>query len=134
MEIDWGNEVTRMMEQIPQLAYELTQADASVWGVSVLDSSGQIVYQTENWNITAEAQTIMRLAEGTQAITISDVRYVVVENIPERIIATNVTGKGHLIVCPAGRGKIVCYINPAAGPRDALLNVMTYARKIGAFL
>ncbi len=123
-----------MMEQVPQLAFELTQADTNIWGVTVLDANGSLVYKTENWDISTEVAAVAQTNEKTSSIELSGVRYVVVENIPERIIATNVTGKGHLIICPAGRGKVVCYINPAAGPRDALLNVMTYARKIGAFL
>ncbi len=123
-----------MMEQLPQLAYELTQADSNIWGVTILDANGSLLYKTENWDISAEVAAVAQSNEKTSSITLSEVRYVVVENTPERIIATNVTGKGHIIICPAGRGKIVCYINPAAGPRDSLLSVMNYARKIGAFL
>ncbi len=122
------------LEQIPQIAYELTQADQNIWGVTVLDASGNVVYKTENWDISAEVAAVSHTNEKTSSIELSGVRYVVVENIPERIIATNVTGKGHLILCPAGRGKVVCYINPAVGPRDSLLSVMNYARKIGASL
>ena len=122
------------LEQIPQIAFELTQSDTNIWGVTILDANNNIVYRTDNWDISAEVTTVAQINEKTSAIVLSEVRYVVVENIPERIIATNVTGKGHLIICPAGNGKIICYINPAAGPRDSLLNVMNYARKIGAYL
>ncbi len=123
-----------MMEQVPQLAFELTQVDTNIWGVTVLDANGSLVYKTENWDISAEIAAVAQTNEKTSSIELSGVRYVVVENIPERIIATNVMGKGHLIICPAGRGKVVCYINPAAGPRDSLLSVMNFSRKIGAFL
>ena len=123
-----------MQEQLPQLAFELTQADPNIWGVAILDASGNIMYRTENWDISAEVAVVAQSNEKTSSLTLTGVRFVVVENTPERIIATNVMGKGHVIVCPAGRGKIACYINPAAGPRDCLLSVMNYARKIGAFL
>lgn len=37
-----------------------------------------------------------------------------VENTEERKIGTNITGKGHIIICPVpvgGTGTLVCYIN-----------------------
>jgi len=61
----------------------------------------------------------------------------VVENTEERKIGTNITGKGHLIICPipiGGTGGLVCYIDPAAGPRDALFTVQSYALKLNKTL
>ena len=55
----------------------------------------------------------------------------IVENTPERLVATNVTGKGHLIGASAGKAKVLCYINPAIGPRDALNEIQLQANKVG---
>ena len=66
-------------------------------------------------------------------ITIQGIKYMIVENTEERKIGTNITGKGHLIIAPVpigGTGALICYINPAAGPRDALFAVQTYALKL----
>jgi len=57
----------------------------------------------------------------------------IVENTEERKIGTNITGKGHIIICPipiGGTGAIIAYINPQIGPRDALFNVQDYAKKL----
>ncbi|NVM37931.1 MAG: hypothetical protein HWN81_20225, partial [Candidatus Lokiarchaeota archaeon] len=58
-------------------------------------------------------------------------------NTEERKIGTNITGKGHLIICPVpigGTGALVCYINPQAGPRDALFATQEYALKLKDFV
>jgi hypothetical protein len=57
----------------------------------------------------------------------------IVENTEERKIGTNITGKGHLVIAPVpigGTGALVCYINPAAGPRDALYNIQEFAKNL----
>jgi hypothetical protein len=103
--------------------------------VSVINKSGKIVYQSENWDLTGDADHLLKLNESASSVSILGIRYMIVENVPERIIGTNVTGKGHVIICPAGRvGLVVYYIVATAGPRDSLFNAMTYAGKIAAFL
>ena len=71
------------------------------------------------------------------SIVIQGVKYMIVENTEERKIATNITGKGHVIICPVpigGTGALVCYINPQVGPRDALFAVQEYAKKLSTIL
>ena len=120
---------------------ELLNVEENVFGVAIIGKDGSLLTQTENWDITADLGLINELIinnpdlgqKGIGSIEIQGVKYMVVENIEERKIGTNITGKGHLIVCPipiGGTGGLVCYINPQAGPRDALLNVQTYALKL----
>ena len=124
-----------MSAEVEKLVFELLDADQTIGGVCVIDGSGNIVFQTENWDLSSDAAKILQLDESASTASILGVRYMIVENVPERIIGTNVTGKGHVIICPAGaNGKVVCYIVPEAGPRDALFNVMTYSGKIGELL
>ena len=63
--------------------------------------------------------------------------YYIVENTEERKIGTNITGKGHIIICPipiGGTGALICYINPKVGPRDALFTAQEYALKLANFV
>lgn len=108
----------------------LLDVDANVGGVAVISSKGAIVYQTENWNLTNDAKGILTLLSGGSSITILGVKYMIVENTPERIIGTNVTGKGHIIIAPFSGGVLVAYIVPQVGPRDALFNIQTFANKL----
>lgn len=124
-----------MSEELENLVWALLDEEQNIQGVAVLDGANQIVYQTENWDLTSDVSKILEVKEGkSSSVEIQGVRYMIVENVPERIIGTNVTGKGHLIMCPAGAGLLVTYIDPAAGPRDALFNVQAYSGKLAPHL
>ncbi|MHA1675381.1 MAG: hypothetical protein ACTSYI_17355, partial [Promethearchaeota archaeon] len=117
---------------------ELMDAEPAVFGAAVINKNNELVYQTENWDLQQEINTIS--ATITEAkkddgknpgkIQIMKVSYMVVEFTPERIIATNVARKGHVIVAMADGGTIVAYIDPTKGPRDALFNVQNFSRKL----
>ncbi|MBD3230609.1 MAG: hypothetical protein GF329_20690 [Candidatus Lokiarchaeota archaeon] len=133
------------MSEIESLIDDLLDEEQNVYGVAVIDQDGNLVSQTENWDISNNLdkfnellQTKLELGEkGISSITIQGIKYMLVENNPERKIGTNIKGKGHIIICPipiSGDGALVCYINPKVGPRDALFTVQEYARKIESFL
>jgi len=126
---------------VESLIDDLLNEEQNVFGVAVIDKSGNLVTQTENWDITGDLSAINELIQnnpelgqkGVTSVQIQGVKYMIVENTEERKIGTNITGKGHLIVAPVpvgGTGALVCYISPQAGPRDALLNVQSYAQKL----
>jgi hypothetical protein len=121
------------MSVVENLVNELLDKEVNIGGVAVL-SQNKIVYQTENWDLTAEIPNIVNATKGGSSIALLGIKYMIVENTPERVIGTNVTGKGHLIIAPFPKGIMVCYIVPQIGPRDALFNVQTYALKLNAKL
>lgn len=63
-------------------------------------------------------------------IQIMNVTYMIVEFTPERIIATNVAHKGHVIIAMHEGWGLVTYIDPSKGPRDALFNVQSFTRRL----
>jgi hypothetical protein len=71
------------------------------------------------------------------SINIQGIKYMIVENTEERKIGTNITGKGHIIICPipiGGSGALICYINPQVGPRDALFTAQAYAQRMDEYI
>jgi predicted regulator of Ras-like GTPase activity (Roadblock/LC7/MglB family) len=134
-----------MSEKVEQLVDELLDAEENVYGVAVVGKNGNLLTQTENWDISNDLDKINELVQtklelgqkGMSKINIQGIKYMIVENTEERKIGTNIKGKGHVIVCPipvGGTGALVCYINPKIGPRDALLEVQKYAQKFDAVL
>ncbi len=126
---------------IENIIDELLNEEQNIFGVAIVSLEGSIVTQTENWNITGDLplinellQTKIELGEkGMTSITVQGIKYMLVENTEERKIGTNITGKGHLIIAPipiGGTGALVCYINPQAGPRDALFTIQSFALKL----
>jgi predicted regulator of Ras-like GTPase activity (Roadblock/LC7/MglB family) len=130
-----------MSTEIESIINKLLNEEQNVYGVAVISTSGKIITQTENWDISHELhlinellQTKLALGEkGMSSISIQGIKYMIVENTEERKIGTNITGKGHVIIAPipiGGTGALICYINPQVGPREVLFTVQSYALKL----
>ena len=133
------------MSEIEAIIDDLLNEETNIFGVAIISKEGNLITQTENWNIANDLDLINELLnqklelgeKGISSITMQGIKYMIVENTEERKIGTNITGKGHLIICPVpigGTGALVCYINPQAGPRDALFAAQEYALKLKDFV
>jgi hypothetical protein len=118
------------IEQIIDVLF--TDTKMKVGGVGIISSeSKNIIYQTENWDLTNHLNLILDTVQTNRgSITLFGIKYMIVEHTPERIIGTNVTGKGHLILAPYEKGVLVTYILPETGPRDVLFQVQEAAMKL----
>ncbi|MFX0037346.1 MAG: hypothetical protein ACFE9I_17125 [Candidatus Hermodarchaeota archaeon] len=134
-----------MSSEIESIIDGLLNEEQNVFGVAIIGKDGNLITQTENWNIANDLGLINELLnqklelgeKGISSITIQGIKYMIVENTDERKIGTNIMHKGHLIICPipvGGTGALVCYINPQVGPRDALFTVQGYALKLSDFI
>ncbi len=120
-----------------EFCFSLLDTEPTVLGVAIISAGGNLEFQTENWEISADVPQIKALAaealhngQSPGTLSIMNLKYMIVEFTPERVIATNVGRKGHVIVAPVGNGVMVTFIDPAAGPRDALFNVQSFANKL----
>ncbi|MBY9009635.1 MAG: hypothetical protein KGD74_07215 [Candidatus Lokiarchaeota archaeon] len=130
-----------MSVEIESIIDDLLSEEKNIFGVAIINKSGTLVTQTENWNLSNDLGTINELLgtrlelgqRGMSSLAIQGIKFMIVENTEERKIGTNITGKGHVIIAPipvGGTGALICYINPQAGPRDALFTVQSYALKL----
>ncbi|MFW9969965.1 MAG: profilin family protein [Candidatus Odinarchaeota archaeon] len=129
------------MSELETIIDDLLNEEQNVFGCAIINKDGNLITQTENWNIANDLSSINELLreklelgeKGTSSITIQGIKYMIVENTEERKIGTNIMHKGHIIICPipiGGTGALICYINPQVGPRDALFTVQDYALKL----
>jgi len=134
-----------MSAEIESIIDDLLSEEANIFGVAIISKSGTIITQTENWNLSNDLETINELLgaklklgqRGITSLTVQGIKFMMVENTEERKIGTNIKGKGHVIIAPipiGGTGALVCYINPQAGPRDALFAVQSSALKLVNFV
>ena len=130
-----------MSVEIESIIDDLLSEEKNIFGVAIINKSGTLVTQTENWNLSNDLGAINELLgtrlelgqRGMSSLAIQGIKFMIVENTEERKIGTNITGKGHVIIAPipvGGTGALICYINPQAGPRDALFTVQSYALKL----
>ena len=133
------------MSEIEGIIDNLLEEEKNIFGVAIISKDGKLITQTENWDLTSDLSLINEMlnqklelgAKGITSMMIQGIKYMIVENTEERKIGTNITGKGHLIICPipiGGTGALITYINPQAGPRDALFNVQDYAKKLESMI
>ncbi|MFX1321759.1 MAG: hypothetical protein ACFFAQ_08945 [Promethearchaeota archaeon] len=133
------------MSEIEIIIDELLNEEQNIFGIAILNKDGILLTQTENWDISNDLAQINELLntklelgqKGITSITIQAIKYMIVENTEERKIGTNITGQGHIIICPipiGGTGALICYINPKVGPRDTLFVAQEYAQKLTNFV
>lgn len=133
------------MSEVEGIIDELLDEEQNVFGVALISKDGNIIIQTENWDLNSDLKMINELLneklelgqKGITSITLQGIKYMIVENTEERKIGTNIVHKGHVIICPipiGGTGALVTYINPQVGPRDALFSVQEYAKRMADFV
>ena len=134
-----------MSTEIETIIDELLNTEQNIDGVAIINKSGSIITQTQNWDLSSDLNNVNALLKaklelgqrGISNISLQGIKYMIVENTEERKIGTNITGKGHIIIAPipiGGTGALICYINPQAGPRDALFTVQSFALKLANFV
>jgi len=108
-----------MSAEIETIIDDLLSEEVNIFGVAIINKSGALITQTQNWNLSSDLEKINELLgtkialgqKGISNITIQGIKYMIVENTEERKIGTNITGKGHLIIAPipiGGTGALVC--------------------------
>jgi len=134
-----------MSTEIETIIDDLLNTEQNIFGVAIINKAGSLITQTQNWDISSDLDKVNELLKtklelgqrGISNISLQGIKYMIVENTEERKIGTNITGKGHIIIAPipiGGTGALICYINPQAGPRDALFSVQSFALKLANFI
>lgn len=134
-----------MLTEIETIIDDLLNTEQNIFGVAIINKAGSLITQTQNWDISSDLDKVNELLKakfelgqrGISNISLQGIKYMIVENTEERKIGTNITGKGHIIIAPipiGGTGALICYINPQAGPRDALFSVQSFALKLANFI
>lgn len=105
--VDYASVVNTLIQDYPDAV-----------AVVVVDSSSNILYCTDNWDVRKDISRVMsswRMGNA-QFIMMQDVKYSVIQMKPERLIATNFKRQGHLVgaCAPGGENFIIAYISPDA--------------------
>ncbi len=124
-----------MNDQAVQQLEKILDINENIYGVALVDGKGKVLAQTGNWDLRKDAPGVVTAWSSCQgAVSILGIRYVIVENTPERMIATNATGKGHIMAITSGPAKVIVYINPAIGPTQVLNDVFMSALRLAKVL
>ena len=117
-------------KMIDELGIDALESNTKIAGVAVVSDSGNIVYQTDNWDLTNQTNVILNVMKGDRSFVLNDGEFSVVKTTTEGIIGTNDSGMGHIIFAPFQGGVLVSYAMPQADPPKALAFLKSYAMRL----
>ncbi len=104
--------------------YNLLQKDPSIIAAAVIQGRDNILYSTDNWDISPDVAKVISSWSSLNApfIIISGVKYSVLQCTSERMVATSIRGEGHIIGAKDEEHKILIYLEPDGEPMGATMD------------
>ncbi|MFX1479669.1 MAG: hypothetical protein ACFFCI_16220 [Promethearchaeota archaeon] len=121
------NEIKDIVDDISISALE---SNIKIASIAIVSDSGNLVYQTENWDLTDYIKSIINVIQGEKTFILNKIAFSVVDTKVEGIIATNNSGMGHVILVRFQGGIIVSYAMPQADPSRALEFLKTHIKSL----
>lgn len=109
----------------PQTAvYNLMQNDPHIIAAAVLKGK-EIVYSTDNWDISADIGRVISswIGQNAQFIMMSGVKYSILQCEPERLVATNFRGEGSIVCAKDEEFKVIVYLESDGYAPGAAMDV-----------
>lgn len=108
----------------------LMQKDPTILAATVIEGNDNIVYQTDNWDITPDLDRVLSSWRGQNAqfIKISGVKYSMLQCTSERMAATSIKGEGSIVAAKDDEHKLIAYVSPDGDMRGAMMDT---ARAVG---
>jgi len=103
----------------------LMQNDPSIIAAAVIEGGSNIVYTTDNWDISGDIGRVISSwnALNAQFIMISGVKYSMLAQTPEGFTATSIRGEGHIVGAADDERKIIAYLEPDGNLLGAQMDV-----------
>jgi hypothetical protein len=121
-------------EIIDDLGIKALENNMNIAAAAVISDSGDLIFQTSNWNLTNQTQIVLDALRGVSSFILNDLLFSVIETTAEGIIGTNDKGMGHILLAPFQGGVLVSYAMPRADPPKALAFLKAYAIKLNGKL
>ena len=101
-----------------------------IGATAVISLNGSIIYKTNNWTVDG-GQLINVFKNKEPSLSIQGIKYSTLDVNPDRIIATNISGQGHIVGAAVDdKALLIAYINSEGDPRSAYIEVDRIARQM----
>jgi hypothetical protein len=119
-----------MSSQIESVVRGLFTVNDKIGAIAVLDNRGKVIYTTENWKVNG-SEVINSWRKKDASVTIQNVKYSTLQTTEERLIATNVSGKGHIVMSTVGdKALLIAYVLPQGDAQGSYADVCRAADQI----
>jgi hypothetical protein len=122
--------MTEIKEIIDDLGIEALEKGTKLAGFAVMSDSGNIIYQTANWDLTNQTNVILDVVKGGRSFVLSDGKFTITETTAEGIVGTSNMGLGYVIFTPFQGGVLVSYAMPGADTPKLLSYLKNSAMKL----
>ena len=104
--------------------YNLMQSDPSIIAAAVLKGK-EILYTTDNWDISADVDRIVSswIGQNARFIIVSGVKYSMLQMEAERMVAMSMKGEGSIVAAKDDEHKLIVYVGPDGDGRGAAMDV-----------
>jgi hypothetical protein len=99
---------------IDDLGIAAFEGDLKLAGLAVVSDSGEIMFQTDNWDLKNKASIIIDVINGEKSFEISGGKFSVIETTNDGIITSSDSGMGFIIFAPFQGGVLLSYAMPGA--------------------
>ena len=115
---------------------DLQAKNPNITAIAILTLDGQVLYQTNNWNVVQDAPNLIAAwREKAPSIYVQGIKYSTLSTTDERLVATNVSGMGHIIMATARyRALLMAYVTPQGDTQGSYVDVSRAAAQLGSML
>ncbi|MHA1361487.1 MAG: profilin family protein [Candidatus Freyarchaeota archaeon] len=115
---------------------DLQAKNPNITAIAILTLDGQVLYQTNNWNVVQDAPNLIAAwREKAPSIYVQGIKYSTLSATDERLVATNVSGMGHIIMATARyRALLMAYVTPQGDTQGSYVDVSRAAAQLGSML
>lgn len=127
-------EVVKMPLDYETLVSNFMQTAPSILAVAIVEDKNEIVYSTNNWDISEDIRQISSSWNSMKApfIKVSGVKYIMLECTIDTMVATSIQGKGHIVGVLDEERKIITYVEPDGDRKAAIVELSRILRTISS--
>jgi hypothetical protein len=128
--------VLKALSNVDSIIVQLQGKNPNVTAIAILSLDGQVMWQTNNWNVVEDAPNLISAwKEKAPSIFVQGIKYSTLSATDERLVATNVSGMGHIIMATARyRALLMAYVTPQGDTQGSYVDVSRAASQLGAML
>jgi len=102
------------MEKYISVLNKYIKRDSKIISTAIIEDENKIVYSSDNWDISNDIENINTTWRNLDEryITISGIKYIILQISTERLVASTLDKKGSVIGFKEEERKIICKIEP----------------------
>ena len=117
------NEIKKLIDDMGIYSFENSMKIA---GLAVLSDSGEISYQTENWDLSGYQDIFFSAFKGINSIEYNNLEFLIERVSEDSIIGASTQGMGYIIGVSFKGGILLCYALPGGNSNNILAFLKTY--------